>query len=972
MNPQDDHFVALGAEQRNKSATYGKGPRNAPPTYDLFSLSVTLDDDEDPSLVVKRRAISKPKTNGAGAKKGPTRKDIKRFSPIQVAKLESKSLFDVPSSDSEDDAYSRSRAISKKRKLEHPVTKSVQDGVYDDESLQRHIAAEVQRDQEHLQLFTQPKATAISRSAACKTMVRQDKFDTGAQRPKAKTSAANKTIKMVTTPVNLIAAKAPKKRQTLSTSPKSQSIASNSRSSSSLAKDQKAPPLLRPSTIHSVSNTRRISVTHTQTQPIEEDVMALACGTSPIGAIQSMQGTSPSASPGGVELQQTEIIPESSSRTPRPTRRNLVDAISSTPRAKSLRRGDKRNQSPSNLGVQSMQLSSPPETPPAKQQTRSSAAIGNLADKFKPASAPIQARKRIIDRLCRHSSHSSTESDDEEEDDETADPDAASTQSSAPSPSQPPSTSRVTDKLMSDEIMPEDDLETQQTTKSLQSSYGGAKVTYQHQRSYLTEDMVDEADLFKIPILPDPMVAKSSRRSKATGKVPGVPGLPSLQPSFEIGEDLDDATTGPTRNIHELRQAGGNARLLGSMEAILDDIDPTRRVSISTRRNGLLDLYRSLAQPVSCQAFIDHGLTDQLIAQLDVSLDDITGILVMSCFAAVLGQNCPMPLLTLIDDARVFGFLGARLQGVEDLKVIVGKRISNLSRVMQQELIQFSKSLLASTMWTGETPSCLTARTLSMHCLEEAVRHLREAGCAVDALSQQLVTSLVDIAVSAADIMKTSSDLASNISSTEFRRAISILEYTTTISPTTDMYEMAWTTDSIKQTSQLLPMLCNQSGEQWGKAQLLVLRLCLNLTNGRDSTCEIFGKTEVVHAVVSIVLSGFRGLDEENDEELYAIVLDNVVLALGLLINLAESCDDVRLQFLKRAQGNNTPLDTLLQLFNSNVARASEVSALHCCLLLKANANRSSPSGTPSRMSPLAISRSSSPICHLTNRLDSV
>ena len=911
----------MGAKQHNKLATYGKGLRHAPPSYDIFSIPVDLDDhDHDLARVTKRRTTGTSKTTGIGTIKTPFRKDVKHLPTVQAPKLESKSVFDVPSSDSEEEVHSQPRTSSKKRKRDHQATNLIQDGVYDDESLQRHIAAEAQRDQENLRFFAQSKAKRKLPSAAPKSTMRPD--STRAKKPKAKASSTNKGIQTVMTPANSITA--PNKQQTPNSLPKSQYTASRSRLSSGLVKDAEPLSLPRTRALHNNPILPKAPATRARVPATEKDVTKLPRRSPPIGAIQSVQGTSPSISPGEAEYLRITAVSKSPSQTPRPIRTSAVEATLPTPKAKSLLHGDNRYQSPSTLGIQSMQLSSPPATPPAKRPAKPSTAIQDLVEQFKPASAPVQARRRIIDRLHRHSSCSSVGSDKEEEEIEMAGVNYASTQSSVSSTLQLLLINQAADKAILDEYAMENDVDTQQAIKSSQSTYGG--VTYEHQRSYLTEEMVDEADLLKVPLLPDPAIAKSSRRSKATGKAPNLPGLPSRQGPFEIEEGLDDTGSGPTQNIHELRQAGGNARLLGSMEAMLDDIDPKRALSLTTRRNGLFDLYRSLAQPASCQAFIDHGLVDTFVEQFDESLDDVTSILVMSCLASVLGQRCPMHLLTLINDAQGFEFLGARLQSSEEVIKLVRKRVLNLSRVMQQEFVQFSESLLASSMWAEETPPCLTARTLSLHCLEALMRHLREAGCVVDAISQQMISSLVDVAASAVDTSNTSSNLVPNISSTEFRQAISILEYTTTISPTTDMHKTAWTTASIEQTSQMLPTLCNHNGDQWGKARLLLFRLCLNLTNESSSTCEIFGKPEIVQAVVSMALSGFRSLDDEDDDESYTIVLGNVVLALGLLTNLAESSEAARLQFLKRSQGNKTSLDRLLQLFNSNVARASEVS----------------------------------------------
>ena len=928
MNTQDDYFLASGAKQRNKLATYGRGSRNAPTTHNPFSPQVVLDSDEEIPRVAEKKAISKSRTCGSGAQRGSGRKVGKRFSPAPPLASESKSLFDLPSSDSEDDAYSRFREGSKRRKLGYQATKIAHGVVYDDESLQRHIAAEARRDQENLQPL--PQAKRISEpgstiSAAQQTTKNDSNVGIGTQRPKAKAAIlSNVAIKTTISPADPVIGEYVKKQPPLSTKTRKQDPIPFSPPSLSLRKVTKVPPIPPTPILHNASLACKVPTVRPKAQAMEENITLKPQVPLARTSLQPLQASS-NLLPSNKKLHRTKAALRKRSCTPDITQRIALESTSSTPEAKSRWLAkDRHLNTPSTIGIQGIRLSSP-DNVTTIQKRKSPTPTRMLIKKTEPNSASTRPRKRIIDRLYRHSSRSPTQSDEEGKGETDRGSDSASARSSASSPVQLLSNEVAMEKPAVKDIASEDDQDTQQTFKSSQSTYGGPKVTYQHQRSYLAEEMVDEADLFKIPILPDPVIEKSSRRSKATQKIPGLPGLPSLPPSFEIDEDLDDATIGLTRNIHELRQAGGNARLLGGMEAILDDIDPKKDIALSTRRSGLLDLCRNLAQPVSCQAFIDHGLVDQLFAQFDESLDEVTGVLVMSCFGFVLNQQCPIHLLSLINNSRIFEFLGSRLEGIEDFKVVVGKRKSNLSRVMQHDMLNISDMMIISAIWTEGSPPCLTARTLSLHCLEGAVRHLREAGCSVDVVSQHLMSSLVGIAAPAANVFKTSSGLALHIGSFDFRQAISILEYTTTIPQTTGTHEDAWTTDSIEQTSHLLPMLCNQAGDELGKARSLILRLCLNLTNGRGLACEIFSKPEIIRAGITIILSGFRGLHEEEDADLHASLLDNVVLALGLLINLAESSDVARLQFMSEFQGNTTFLDTLLQLFNSNVARASEV-----------------------------------------------
>ena len=458
------------------------------------------------------------------------------------------------------------------------------------------------------------------------------------------------------------------------------------------------------------------------------------------------------------------------------------------------------------------------------------------------------------------------------------------------------------------------------TSKPAPGIHGGSlKVTYARQRSYLTEDDVSNTAMFSVPLNPD-FTSNSSLTNVRKIKV-AAEAQPSGYRNLEMSGS-EDCQSGAIRSIHELREAGGNARLVGEMEAIVEDINNISCIPLSLQRSCLLELAMKLQKSSFCRSFVERGLESRLLACIGFCPDTIFNMLLMVSFIYILAEPCLPHTFDLMNSQRIVDYLGGYLNITDDLVSTASSRLSNMSKARQLDISKLYDSLSESSAWSSGRPLQVTARNLSLQCLEYLVQHVREAGCTSDTLSQSITIALVNLMVPCIP-HSISGPPASTVA--EFVLAVSILESMTASCAAINSVETVWTSESITKMAYLLPIIQTWSGEGIKRLRTLVLRLSLNLTNNNLLPCEAFSKPEMISATMTIIVSSFHHLSSELPENNQMEVLDNLVLALGLLINLAEWSKIARELFVTTRIGGNTLLDTLIHLFKANSATVSEV-----------------------------------------------
>ena len=452
--------------------------------------------------------------------------------------------------------------------------------------------------------------------------------------------------------------------------------------------------------------------------------------------------------------------------------------------------------------------------------------------------------------------------------------------------------------------------------------YGnGLKVTYARQRSHLSASDLDEATILSKRLASEPKATGITDRKRL--KLAQNSGLSSIQNLDHEFEDIQESHGGTIRSIHELRKAGGNVRLMCELEAMLDNIVSEQGDgSLTSTRSRLLDLVIKLQEPSNSRFFTDQGLEVRLLTRITFGNDLIASSLFVAATLQLVVDSCSPLLLSHVCDSRVVGFLVGLLGHQEDLQSRAKLCDNKLPITSKLKFADVYNSLLYSTPWRVGRPPSLSCHMLSLQCLEYIVRRSREAGSSCEILSAQAIRRITATSVPAFSRPPTQPSALSIIS---LELAVSILE-SCTISNALTCQVFVWTGDTLDRVKGLLPLLASWEKQEFGTLRTLSLRLYINLTNNSPGLCEDFSTADNVGALLDIVVSHFYQLTSGAMEHCRPLLLDNLILALGSLINLAESTDIVRQLMLHLRQGDRMYLDALLQLFLWRRMSAAEVS----------------------------------------------
>ena len=456
-------------------------------------------------------------------------------------------------------------------------------------------------------------------------------------------------------------------------------------------------------------------------------------------------------------------------------------------------------------------------------------------------------------------------------------------------------------------------------SQTIPSLYGGGlKVTYGRQRSYLTDNDLEEAAIAGLSVAPEPKNRRRYGQRQLGDRAPILQSVKSLEKEFG---DLTDSQGGTMRSIHELREAGGNVRLLSELEAILDDIGDYQPGSTSKRRSKLIDLNNKLDEPATCRLFVDQGLESRLMADVDQGNDLITNSLVVAALLQLMAFSSSTSLLTLVSDVRVVRFLIGLLGSDQDILSHARRRGNNMSMAVQSDLKALCSALLRSTAWRAGKPSMLSCHVLSLQCLDYLVRQTREAGSLFEVLSAHAIRRIVATSVPRfSPLPPEPAEMSINC----LELAVSILE-SCTISDAAECQASLWAGETLERLVGLLPLLSLWGGEECGTSRTLTLRLYLNLTNNSPDLCEDFSTPEVISGMFGIVILNFEQLADKTLETDKTLLLDDLILSLGSLINLAELSQIARQSMMDLRYRSQSYLDSLLELFMKRSKNAAEV-----------------------------------------------
>ena len=452
------------------------------------------------------------------------------------------------------------------------------------------------------------------------------------------------------------------------------------------------------------------------------------------------------------------------------------------------------------------------------------------------------------------------------------------------------------------------------------SQGGPSRKTYGRQRTYLSDNIVGKPDGIGISSH-DPTFAIPDQMTSAPSIT--VPNVKDPYDAEFMVEEMPDSQGGTMRSIHELREAGGNRRLLQDLESSLDDLHDQDLSSTTIRRSGLLSLANKLMDRSTCRLFVDHSLDSRFMSQVDISEDPIMNSLVLCVLLLIISTGSFGSLLLSKQGIQVKAFLVSLLVDTRNLIEVSKLREHKMSKLMQKEYQALCNGIQTASLWRCQKPSALNNQILALQCMEYLVRQAREAGHMDKLLSSDAIQKVV--AQSIPDLTSTVGGEAIGLTGCEL--AISILE-SGTLSGTAELAESEWSDYTHKRVRTLLPHLLTKrrGGSVIARLQNLTLRLYVNLTNSNVALCELYATPDTTHALLQCVVNSFQDTSGLINDGNTSNSRDGLLLTLGCLINFADSSRAMRRLVLNPGQHHIRFLDDLLELFWKQRLRAAEAS----------------------------------------------
>lgn len=804
-------------------------------------------------------------------------------------------IFDVPSSDDElqQSTSTLYTSLRKRRKVNPVVAKQEDVLVYDDASLQRHIALET-----GIRLTQSPpvssKAIVAIRSQPSSNAAKLSRK----ARPSDRSEKQSK------------AAKVPMSRKKGLGGPRAS------------AKTQGTMDNAEPS-LETLGDNRATHIP--RTPPRKKHKASHSTAVSSIGPA-SLKKTPSTASPSTLDNDGGRVTTPTTDHQPPATPPKSIPhkETNTTPRQRELWKrllsvGDASSASPSTINLPDLVLS---DEMPKTSEKHTVASNCNISWASNELSTSKVRPRRIIDSLhppdhrqgsVHNDSDDSSESYGSDSLSETVQSEASVLNGAVTGQTSPSADSLSRVHQCRDQALTS-------APPTIQSLHGaGLKVTYARQRSYLTDNDLDDVAMLSMPVTQESFTGTTGRRRGLRE------GLASTsQPLQTLEQELGDSQEsqgGAMRSIHELREAGGNVRLVGELEAILDDLEDEHPSSSSLRRTRFIDLVSKLQEPSKCRLFLDQGMEARLLVHADTCADLITKSLLAAAILLLLAGSTSTLFLAQASTPRIVNFLIGLLGLNHDLASQAKLREFNLSKYARQEYRDTCYSISASTAWRAGKPTILTCHVLALQCLEYLVRQTRESGSLSNLLSAYAIRRIV---ASSIPIFTAPLPPRTTMSEIHVELATSILE-SCTISNSTECQESLWEGDTLERVAGLLPLLNSWDENECATSRALTLRLYVNLTNNSPGLCEDFSTPGNVEVMFKMIVTRFEELADPASKNRHQILRDNLILSLGAFVNLTESSDIVRRLVLNLYHQGRDYLDILLELFMTKSKIAAEV-----------------------------------------------
>ncbi|PYH88498.1 hypothetical protein BO71DRAFT_338713 [Aspergillus ellipticus CBS 707.79] len=446
------------------------------------------------------------------------------------------------------------------------------------------------------------------------------------------------------------------------------------------------------------------------------------------------------------------------------------------------------------------------------------------------------------------------------------------------------------------------------------SGLRGSRVTYARQRSFLGDSMrmtaIDDGD-----VLAPSLGSGETSHSYISHQ--------HEQQRTPTPDDEEEKDSRPVRSIHELRQAGDNARFQESVEVIFEEIEDSSNSS-SGICNGFAQLCLKLSEPAFVRRFSEYGFIERLVRCIKSNQDVVSTSLAlcayrMVCLGGSFSHTSLRSFWTKI--LKIYPMLLTNNDNILSLATGPTTKLSKTTQESLKEALPHISSIIFEQELSLEFSPCL----VTLSCIQFCLNTFLIKGDNIGPLPAALLDRIVELLISNG---KDSKSPSSSEGSQLMTVAFLVLENYTMLSGALGFDHCYYSRVLFQHHDRFIGF-----GRETRNHQISTLytRVILNLTNNDPSLCEEVATSDMVPNLVKIAIAEFPDVPknpsmEENNP------FNAVILALGILINLSEQSEMSRASFLKPAHNSVSLLQLLLQHFSSGVSyieKAGTVPEIH-------------------------------------------
>jgi hypothetical protein len=354
---------------------------------------------------------------------------------------------------------------------------------------------------------------------------------------------------------------------------------------------------------------------------------------------------------------------------------------------------------------------------------------------------------------------------------------------------------------------------------------------------------------------------------------------------FDFGLESEEEASQP-RTVHELKAAGSKRRILSELEHMVEGVQGDGLTSLSAQRSELLELTGKLMDPNTVSLLLDHGLDRRLMDAIGKSDDEILHFIAAICLTLIIDGCTNITVLRHVRKSGCLTQIAHLLSVSKDISKLVKERKFNMSRIAQTSIVEFKSQIQSTSNWSNLSSSAVSPQIAAIVVMEKLVRKTRESGSDEAILGEKIIIQLLSI-LEMIQLSTESTPLAHRIFSCLESSSIGAQE----------IGRNPWSNSTLEKLATLLPSVLDTKSvvEISVEFRFLALRLLLNITNNNSKACDTFAVPSLVVSLMTRINLGFGMLAQISEDK---VIMDELILSLGAMINLVELSDTARIQVL--------------------------------------------------------------------------